>query len=141
MNKALLVVLSALLALSACAASSRGDQPEARDARDGLAISKNLGIDYADSRVSCNGRIMVIWGQTRERLPVGAPPYVEVYVVNMSDGQVLNKFTTTRGPFDVEFDEKINVIVIDDFLLNAKDGKILHTEIPSGLVLRPCTPK
>lgn len=101
---------------------------------DGQNFAVPLEIQIADWRISCNQQRAVVWGQTTKQLPIGVVPYATVYVIDLLKGGVLNSFTTTRGPFDVDFDASGSIILIDEYVLDARSGEIKSTEIPKGFV-------
>lgn len=90
-------------------------------------IKIRLDVNIADWRISCNRKTAIVWGQTLSRLKTGVSPYATIYIIDLTKGKSLNFYTTTRGPFDVEFDKNESRAFIDDFIVDAKTGKILST--------------
>lgn len=73
-----------------------------------------LCITIADWKVDPSDRRAVVWGQTTDTLPMGETPYAKYYILDLEHQTVLGEYSTTRGPFEVEFSEKTNRISIDD---------------------------
>jgi len=90
----------------------------------------SLEIVISGWKVSCSKTRAIVWGQTTRELPLGEPPYAEVYVLDLHRGGILDSFTTNRGPFDIEFDSAGSYVIVDDFVIDAESGRIKFTEVP-----------
>lgn len=105
-------------------------------AQEGRTKIIELEVSIADWRVSCNRRYAIVWGQTTRRLPDGVPPYAVIYVVDVERASVRESFTTTRGPFEVQFDEAGLLGIVDEYVVNLPSGEIRFTEVPPDLNFR-----
>ena len=80
---------------------------------------------------------MIIWGQTKNKIPIGTPPYATVYTVNLNEMKVLGSHTTTRGPFEVNFDSLGIHALVDEFLIDASKGRLTSTELKEDTPFTP----
>jgi hypothetical protein len=103
--------------------------------RDGKTRRIKLEITIADWRVDCTKTRAVVWGQTTKKMPLGAPPFASVYVIDLRKMRNLSVHTTTRGPFEVVFNSKQQIILVDEMVIDFKTGRITSTSISSDLTI------
>jgi hypothetical protein len=98
-----------------------------------------LNITITNWRVNCTKTRAIIWGQTLRKLPVGVPPFVEIYVIDVKRRNILNSYKrTVRVHGDIEFDKANRFIMVDDDFLSYKSGKLTTVELASNFEKEKC---
>ncbi len=84
-----------------------------------------LCIIVANWKVDLSDRRAVVWGQTNATLQLSETPYASYYILDLEHQKILGEYSTTRGPFDVEFNEKTNRISVDDAVFRFDTGAVV----------------
>lgn len=86
----------------------------------------HLNITISEWRISCDGETGIIWGQTKNKLPTGVPPYTKIYIINTKNWKNPRSLTVSRGPFEVYFANHGTQVKIDEYTIEISSGNILN---------------
>lgn len=88
-------------------------------------INIHLDVIVSGWVVNCSRTRAIVWGQDNNVTEVGAPPVVNVYVIDIEHDKPINHYTVTRGPYEAIFSQDQNLAIVDDYVVDQTSGEVV----------------